>query len=186
MDRLIILLNSVAKARQQFIAAASGMTYEQSQFKPSDEAWSIVDNVEHMVWAEMGGINGMWKALEAIKNNKPLWKGDAVHHGLTIEEIIEKTWKEKEHVPEIAKPRWGGPVEYWIAALNGCQNLLASLCHAISGYDPEQVIYPHIISGPLNVVQRMEFLRFHLNRHQRQIETIKVHPDFPVSEFRSI
>lgn len=127
----------------------------------------------------MGGINGIWKTLEAIKNGKPIWNGEAIHHGFTIEQIIEKTWKPKEQVPEIAKPRWGGPVAYWIKALEGCQLLLESLFTELEGYDLEQIIYPHIISGPLNVVQRMEFLRFHLNRHQNQIENIKSHPDFP-------
>ena len=82
-------------------------------------------------------------------------------------------------MPEIAKPRWGGPVEYWILALKNCQPLLEELCHAMEEYDPEKIIYPHIISGPLNVIQRLEFLRFHLNRHQLQIENIKLHPSFP-------
>lgn len=181
MDKLQSLLQSVAGARRQFIQVASGLTYAQSQFKPSAEVWSVVDNVEHMVWAEMGGINGIWKTLDGIRNKKPIWTGDAIHHGLSIEKIIEITWKEKEQVPEIAKPRWGGSVEYWIAALGNCQNMLGSLCDELKGYDPEQIIYPHIISGPLNVVQRMEFLRFHLNRHQRQIENLKAHPDFPVA-----
>jgi len=31
----------------------------------------------------------------------------------------------------------------------------------------------------LNVTQRIEFLRFHLNRHQAQIERIKEVPHFP-------
>jgi hypothetical protein len=31
----------------------------------------------------------------------------------------------------------------------------------------------------LNVVQRMQFLRFHMERHQRQVEDIKLNPDFP-------
>jgi hypothetical protein len=179
MTKLRSLLDSVAIARQQFILAASGLTFEQSQFKPSEEVWSVVDNVEHMVWAEMGGINGIWKTFQGIRNNKPIWTGEAIHYGLSIEQIIEKTWKEKEQVPEIAKPRWGGPVEYWIAALNNCQNLLQSLCDQLEGHDLEQIIYPHIISGPLNVIQRMEFLRFHLNRHQLQIENLKSHPGFP-------
>lgn len=180
MTKLKPLLNSVAVARQQFIQAASGLTYEQSQFKPSAEVWSVVDNVEHLFWAEMGGINGIWKTLEGIRNKKPIWTGEAIHHGLPIEKIIERTWKEKEQVPEIAKPRWGGPVEYWIAALNGCQALLELLCRELEGHDPEHVIYPHIISGPLNVVQRLEFLRFHLNRHQLQIENIRLHREFPI------
>ena len=179
MNILNNLLKSVAVAREQFIQSASGLTYEQTQFKSLPDVWCIVDNVEHMVWAEMGGINGMWKTLEGIKRNAPIWQGDAIHHGLPIESIIDKTWKEKEQVPEIAKPRWGGPVEYWILALKNCQSLLEELCASMGGYDPEKIIYPHIISGPLNVIQRLEFLRFHLNRHQHQVQNIKLHPNFP-------
>lgn len=179
MDKLENLIRRVAVARQQFIQAASGLTTEQAQFKSSPDAWSVVDIVEHLVWAEQGGINGMWKALEGIKSNKPLWTGDAIHRGLSIEEIIEKTWQPKEKAPEIAKPKWGGPVDFWIASLNACQLVLEALGKALAGFDLEQIIHPHPISGPLNVLQRMEFLRFHLNRHQAQVERIKSHPDFP-------
>ena len=179
MNILDARLKSVAAAREQFVLSVSGLTFEQTQFRSSPDVWSVVDNVEHMVWAEMGGINGMWKTLEGIKQNAPIWHGEAVHHGLPIETIIEKTWREKEQVPEIAKPRWGGPIEYWIMALKNCQSILEELCNAMDGYDPEKIIYPHIISGPLNVIQRLEFLRFHLNRHQNQVENIKLHPSFP-------
>ncbi len=179
MDLQKALLNEVATARKQFISAASGLTPSQAQFKPAPEVWSVVDIAEHMVWAEMGGINGIWKTFRALKANQPLWTGEAIHHGLSIEVIIEKTWQPKEQVPEVAKPRWGGPLEYWLLALQNCQPLLESLMHELKGEDLEQIVYPHIISGPLNVVQRMEFLRFHLNRHQRQIEHLKMHPSFP-------
>ncbi len=177
--RLEELIKQVEQARQNFIAAASGLSYEQSYFKPTPEAWSITEIVEHMTWAEQGGIIGIWKAIEGIKNNKPVWTGEAVHQGLSIEQIIERTWQPKEKVPENAKPRWGGPIDYWIASLKGCQNLLHALQIGLKGLDPEWVIFPHVISGPLNVFQRMEFLRFHLERHQKQIELIKAHLDFP-------
>ena len=39
--------------------------------------------------------------------------------------------------------------------------------------------YP--ISGPLDVRQRLEFLRFHLDRHRAQVEQVKLHPDFPLA-----
>lgn len=173
------LLNQIAEARHHFINAASGLTPGQSQFKSAHEVWSVAEIVEHMVWAEMGGINGIWKTFAAIKANKPIWQGEAIHHGLSIEEIIDKTWKPKEQVPEVARPRWGGPVEYWIEGLKGCQPLLEALARQVRGYDLEKIIYPHIISGRLNVVQRMQFLRFHLNRHQQQIENIKMHAGYP-------
>ena len=179
MDILDRLLKSVAVARGQFVRSVSGLTFEQTQFKSSPDVWSVVDNVEHMVWAEMSGLNGLWKTLEGIKQNAPIWQGDAIHHGLHIETIIDKTWKEKEQVPEISKPKWGGAVDYWIQALKNCQPLLEEFCKAMHGFDPEKVIFPHAISGPLNVVQRLEFLRFHLKRHERQVENIKLHPNFP-------
>jgi hypothetical protein len=179
MSRLQQLTDAVAVARTSFIRAAAGLTREQSSYMPSKNEWSICDNVEHMYWAEMGGINGMWKALLNFRNGTPIFVGDAIHAGMSIESIIEKTWKEKEQVPEIAKPRWGGPVEYWIEALRSCQPLLLRLVDAVGDSDPEKIIYPHVISGPLNIVQRLEFLRFHLNRHEAQIGRIKGSAGYP-------
>lgn len=173
------LIEQVAIARQQVIQSASGLTPAQAHFKPSEEEWSVVDNIEHLFWAELGGVNGMWRAFDGIKNNKPIWSGELVNSGLSIEEIVDKTWQPKEKVPDIAKPRWGGPVEYWITSLQNCQLVLETLGEALEGYDLEKIIHPHPISGPLNIIQRFEFLRFHLNRHQAQIERIKAHPDFP-------
>jgi hypothetical protein len=164
------LISDVYHARLSYIKACSGLSTAQSAFKPDSESWSVVEVTEHLVWAEMGGINGIWKAAEGIRENRPVWTGDPVHHGLSIEEIIGKTWKEKEQVPEVAKPRWGGTLDFWIVSFSACQSMLEALGHSLTGLDLEKVIYPHIISGPLNVIQRMEFLRFHIQRHQKQIE----------------
>lgn len=179
MGTLSELIQQVAVARKEFIKSATGLTYEQASFKSSDNEWSIVDNVEHLVWAEQGGINGMWKVLDAFRNNKPAWKGELIHQGLSIEEIVDKTWQAKEKAPEIAKPKWGGSIDFWIISLNNCQYLLEALAQELAGVDLEKVIHPHPISGPLNVIQRLQFLRFHLDRHRHQIENIKAHTDFP-------
>jgi hypothetical protein len=176
---LIGLIKQVEVARQNFIESCAALNYEQSNFKTSPGEWSIAQNVEHIVWAERSGTNGIWKAIEGARNNNPVWTGEAVHHGLSIEQIVQRTWKPKEKAPEIAQPRWGGPIEYWISSLNGCQNTLNDLVKALDGFNPEKIFYPHPISGPLNVFQRMEFLHFHLERHQAQIESIKRNPDFP-------
>jgi hypothetical protein len=179
MQSLSELIRQVAVARQRFIHSASGLSSQQASFKPSENEWSVTDNVEHLVWAETGGINGMWKVLEGIKNNNPIWKGELINRGLPIEEIVDKTWQPKEVAPEIARPRWGGSVEFWIVALNNCQHLLEALGQALDGFDLEKIIHPHPISGPLDVNQRMQFLRFHLDRHRLQIENIKSHTLFP-------
>lgn len=176
-SRLDELIGEVNRARLSYIEACSGLTPSQAAFKPDPKSWSIVEVTEHLVWAEMGGINLIWKAADGIRENRPVWTGDPVHHGLSIEKIIQLTWKEKEEVPESAKPRWGGTLEFWITSLSGCQPLLEKLGQNLSGVDPEKVIYPHIISGPLNAIQRIQFLRFHIQRHHKQMEKLKNHPD---------
>src|SRR5260221_12871045 len=109
MTRLEELINEVASAREKFIKTVIGLTPAKTQFKPNKDSWSIAENAEHLVWAEKIGINGMWKALDGIKSDKPIWKGEPVHRGLSIEEEVVKTWEEKEQAPEIAKPKCGGP-----------------------------------------------------------------------------
>jgi len=165
-------IHDVSIARQDFIDAISGITREQSLFKPSENEWSVVDNIEHLVWAEMGGINGMWRALEGMKNQTPIWIGVPIHEGKSIEQIVAETWEEKEQVPETAKPRWGGPVTFWIHALLNNQTLLEALGMALEGQDLTKIIHPHPISGPMNCIQRFEFLRFHIERHQKQVEKL--------------
>ncbi len=178
-EKLNILIKQVSKARQELVQSVMGLSHQQAHYKPSPETWSVVDNVEHLYWAEIGGVNGIWKTLEAVKNNKPHWTGDRVHEGLSIEVIVEKTWQPREIAPEIAKPKWGGSLQFWIASLNSCQPVLEAMGQALNGMDLKTLIHPHPISGPLNVYQRMEFLRFHINRHHGQIEKVISHSSFP-------
>ncbi|MBL7847420.1 MAG: DinB family protein [Cyclobacteriaceae bacterium] len=179
VSKLESLLKDVAVARKNFLDATAGLSEEQARFRPDELTWSVIDNVEHLFWAEFGGINGMWKVLEATRRQQPVFTGERVHEGLPIEQVIERTWKEKEQVPEIAKPKWGGPLAFWRNALESLQPQLARLAEAITEEELTSVIHPHPISGPINVIQRFEFLRFHMNRHQGQVERLRASANFP-------
>jgi hypothetical protein len=180
MNKLDNLIQHVQEARLRFIQNISGLTPEQSLFKTAFDKWSILENAEHIVWAENIGICRMWMAVEDFKKNPVVWEKPPIHDGLSIEAIIEKTWQPMEQAPEVAKPHWGGTLDFWIAALQANQSLVEALGKVLIGLDLEQIIYPHPISGPMNIVQRLEFLIFHLDRHRQQIDTIKQHPNFPI------
>lgn len=175
------LIKEVASARDRFISSVSNLGNEQIFFKPDAEVWSILEIVEHIARAEQSGVSGIWKALDGVKSGSPVWSGDPVHRGLKIEEVIERTWQTKEKVPAIAAPQWGGSISYWLASLQAQQQVLYELGQALTGVPLEDVVFPHPISGPLDAGQRLEFLRFHLDRHRNQIETLKQHPDYPQS-----
>ena len=171
-------IQNVEAARKAFIQEVVNLSSAQVLFKPNPEVWSITEITEHIFLAEQIGINRMWQAILGAKNNQPVWRGEPVHSGRSIEEVIAKTWQTKEKVPEVAKPRWGGPVEFWIAALRTNESILAELVPALEGLNPAQIIYPHPISGPLDIWQRIDFLRFHLQRHRQQVIGIKETPRF--------
>jgi hypothetical protein len=181
MDEVIRLTQVIEQSRDQFLASVANLTFAQATFQPAPDAWSILAITEHIVRAEQSGVMGMWKALDGMRSGAPVWSGEPVHRGLSIEEVVARTWQTKEKVPEIAAPIWGGSLSYWIAMLKAQRVLLQELATALDGYELETILFPHPISGPLDVRQRLEFLRFHLDRHRDQIERVKAHPAFPLA-----
>ncbi|MGA0557641.1 DinB family protein [Larkinella sp. VNQ87] len=168
------LLDSVATARSRYIGDVQQLTEAQARWKPDPDAWSAVDITEHLYWAEHGGIWGMWRILQDKRDGKPpVWTGELIHRGLPIEEIVARTWQVKEKVPPIAAPRMGGSVAFWLAALESLQQPLTKLSQELADEDFEAIIHPHPISGPLDVGQRFEFLRFHIDRHRNQVAELR-------------
>lgn len=76
--------------------------------KPVPEVWNAIEFTEHLYWAEQGGLAGMWKTLYSIRSGQMEKRHDSAHLNLSVEEIIARTWKEKEQVPPVAAPRQGG------------------------------------------------------------------------------
>jgi uncharacterized damage-inducible protein DinB len=173
------LIQDVERARRRYIDSVIELSPEQAQFTPSPSVWSAVENTEHIVRAEWGGINAMWNAAEGADTGDPAWTGDTPHRGKSIEQIVSETWRAKEQVPPVAAPTWGGALAFWIAALQANESLLQSLARTLDRHDLEGIHYPHPLSGPLDMRQRLEFLRFHLDRHRGQVEELKRHAGFP-------
>jgi hypothetical protein len=106
-------------------------------------------------------------------------RGDAVHRGRTIEDIVKATWVPGQEAPDVARPRRGGPLNYWILALQCNQPLLDALPDRLFGLNSHEVITPHPISGPWDADQWLAFIRFHLDLHRAQIDTVTQTPGFP-------
>jgi hypothetical protein len=176
------LIAVVATARWRLLATIQNLTPAQAAFKPAPEEWSALENTEHVVLAEVSGVSKIWQAADTFRAGKPVFSGEHTNRGLSIDEVIARTWKPKEIAPPIATPHIGGPLGYWISSCESCQTVLCQLGTALDGLDLEQVIFPHFLSGPLDARQRLEFLRFHLDRHRAQIERLFAQAQFPASQ----
>ena len=162
------LIQAVAKDRAAYLKQISQLTDAQAQWKPIPDAWNMVEITEHLYWAEHGAIFGMWKILNAIRTGQFERTFESNHKDMPIDEIISLTWKPKEIVPAVAAPRLGGPIGFWMAALDGLQQLLESFGNYIQDDELRLQAHPHPISGAMDFQQRLEFLSFHILRHKEQ------------------
>jgi hypothetical protein len=168
VSSLATLISEVEAARARVLAAVDGLTQAQASWKPAPNEWSIVENLEHLVLAEHSGVEKIYRALEApdaaIETNP--------NRGLSIEGIIDRTCKPRELAPPIATPQSGGTLAYWVARFCACSHVLTALAVELDGRDLSGIVSLHFLCGPLDARQRLELLRFHMDRHLVEIQAV--------------
>jgi hypothetical protein len=172
MTKVRGLVADIVVARERVLATVRDVTSEKATVRPAPSEWSVAEVLELLVHAERSGIGLIWRAAEGVRRRQPTWEGEHVNRGLSIEEVVERTWGPNTQAPDVARPRWNGPLEYWKAFFAALQPMVDQLVPVLDGLDLEVVVAPHPISGPLDARQRLEFLRFHMDLHRRQIEDI--------------
>lgn len=179
MNSILERIAAADAARRRIIDANRGLSAAQAAFK-GPGGWSVQAHIEHLVLSEQRGVQRIWLAAEGLRRGVPLQAGEAVHRGLPIEEVIAKTWKPREKAMVETDPVGEGPLSYWIARYEACQPTLEQIPQVLSGLDPALALDLHYLSGPLDAYQRLEFLRFHTDRHYDQVERLKQTVGFPV------
>jgi len=169
------LVDEVGASRAGIARLVDDLSIDDGNAKPAPEAWSASQVLEHLVWAELGGLNSMMVALDAWRRGDPVWKEANPNRDEDIETIIRNTWRTKEKAPESAEPKWGGPLPYWVAVHRSCQAVVEDVAGRIEQDELDEVVFPHFLSGPLTMRQRLGFLRYHMQHHVPQIEGIRRH-----------
>lgn len=178
MSEVTALIADVEAAREALLADVHALTEAQATFKPAADQWSVVEVIEHLFLAEFSGVSKIWAALEAYHGGQA-WVGESPNAGASIEAIVARTWKPREAAPPIATPHIGGPLAYWVACTRTLTAILADLGARLDGVPLDAIVFPHFLSGPLDARQRLEFLRFHIERHRAQIAAIRAAAGFP-------
>lgn len=172
MNQVKKLVLEVSTARSRYLEQLASVSEVQARWKPNTEVWSIIENTEHLYWAEQGGILGMWKTLHAIREGEMIRTYEFNHKDMSIEEIVKKTWQPQEFVPAVAAPRLGGSLSFWKTSLLNMQNVLKAFAQDLQENELRLKAQNHPISGALDFHQRLEFLRFHIDRHRGQVSQL--------------
>lgn len=176
------LLDELRVARHRVSRRIGDLTEAQAAFRPDDASWSVTQVVEHLVWTEHTGLHRMVRAIRAHRAGEPLWTGENPNRGETIEDIVAATWRERETALPEDEPTWGGPLAYWAVVFEAAQDVTERVAADVRTDELDEVVIPHELSGPLSLRQRLAFLRFHLERHEGQLERIVEHEAFPAAD----
>ena len=168
MSKVENLVNSVEISRVGYIQTIGELSKEIANHKPNETSWNIVEITEHLYWAEFLGVAFMAKVLNEILEGKRELKYESKNKGLTIEKVVELTWNEKEIVPDIAAPRVSGSITFWINSFISLNGILSEFASNLTDDMLRVIAHAHPISGELDFQQRLEFLRFHIDRHHLQ------------------
>jgi hypothetical protein len=166
------LILDVKSARGAYIAQITGIAGAAAEWKSSPKSWNVTEVTEHLFWAEFNGLSGMWAALEDLRSGRMTRTYESPHRDMSVEEVIERTWQPKEKAPEGAGPHRGGSLAFWRQSLHGLQGVLDAFGAELKPDELRLQAFPHPISGALDFHQRLEFLRFHLQRHHQQVARI--------------
>jgi hypothetical protein len=71
------------------------------------------------------------------------------------------------------------PLAAWVSSQRSLTHLLRDLATELEGHSLDAMVFPHFLSGPLDARQRLEFLRFHIERHSEQVRRVRSLPSFP-------
>lgn len=173
------LLDELRVARHRVVQRIDKLDETQAAFRPDDTRWSVAQIVEHLVWSEHSGLHRATRAILAHRAGEPTWTGENPNRGETIEDIVAATWRDREVALEEDAPAWGGPLAYWAVVFDAAQDVTERIAAHFRTDELDEVIVPHHRSGPLSLRQRLAFFRYHIERHDAQIEALAAHEDFP-------
>lgn len=170
VDRLIADVETV---RDRIVARATSLPGDVVHRRPEPDAWSVAEIIEHLVLAEESGVRGLWRVAERVAADVAGAPGPLSDplRSRSIEQVFAHLEDRAVSAPDAVIP-WaeGRPLPYWASRLRTQREQLKGLGEVLKEVGLERVVLPHFMAGPLDARQRLQFLRWHMERHERQIE----------------
>jgi uncharacterized damage-inducible protein DinB len=151
---------------------------EQQNFKPDAHAWSILQIFRHMMQSE-GQINKyLRKKILGIATTR---KAGFVNSFRSAILNFAMRLPLKFKVPDAIQVEFEERYDYekLTADWKLLRNEISEFLEAVDEETAEKEIFRHPVVGRMSLLQGLEFMQIHLERHTKQVERIMEHPDFP-------
>jgi hypothetical protein len=180
------------RIRQRLAARVENLDEAQQHFRPSDNAWSVAQIIEHLsiIEGRMVQLLGMLlhktesAAATASASTGGHTNADANANSprpfkpFSFDQLAAENMDRKFDAPEFLIPTGGLSVSDSLARMQTTRAALNDLRPRLEAADTEVATYPHPAFGDLNTGQWLAFVGLHEGRHLRQIERLMDAPEF--------
>ncbi len=171
-DRKIVVEN-LNRTRDDLIKATENLTPAQWSFKESPERWSIAEIVEHLSnWELLWG-----RELQMMSQNKPqpelraTCQPDSYYHDFIMEE-------KSHNSPDISRPNGFIEGKNTILLFTKLRNINIKFAENLK-IDMRDYFENTGMANPRNMYNVYIYVWGHIDRHIRQINKVKAHPNYP-------
>jgi hypothetical protein len=173
------IFETIDETRERLYNRVEGLSPAQEKFRPTPDAWSIAEIVEHLSIMEKR-LSSLMKMM-LMKAESAGGEAGEVGQGFrpfSLDQHIERSLKEKYIAPETVRPSGNLTVGEMLEGLRRSRAALHELRPKFESMDLSNMTYPHPVFGPLNLYHWLAFIGIHEDRHLRQIESVLSSPEF--------
>jgi DinB family protein len=172
-------LDQLRASDERLMALVEKLTPAQWSFHPGEGRWSIADCIEHVTAVESRVFGAIRKRLEGPA-------GDPEKLKLTEgkDELVRRAIPDRANrieAPEPVRPtgQWRGISEL-LAQYRATRERTIAFVEE-TGADLRSHSWPHIALGEMDCYQWILTLGHHGDRHAKQVDEIRRHPEFPAA-----
>ena len=170
-------LKSLEATHDMFLKSISGLSEKQWKFKPAPDRWSIAEVSEHIAVSE-SSIFGLVRSQFMTSPAAPEKRSEVK---VTDQQILTMVpdRSHKAQAPEFLKPtnRWATREEL-VKAFEDSRKATMDYVRTTND-DLRDHFGPHPLLGTMDAYQWILLISAHSERHTKQIEEVKVDPNFP-------
>ena len=167
MPSLHSILDNLARAEKQFLAAADAVPADQWQTRPAEGRWSAAELVCHLIQVERAIIKNAGKVLQHPPQPRPLSKRFHLPMALVESRLIPR----KTPIP--LDPALVCEKDKMLAQLREVRRQTrAFMEEQTQGKDLGKYHMPHPFLGSFNLCQWFQVIASHQVRHSKQMREI--------------
>lgn len=171
LDTVDEIYSSIDRTRDKLIKAVSALNDERSNFRLSEEKWSVANIIEHLAKTEENLAKLIAKLLARAETEGKTSEGK-IPVPVSFAEMSQKVRDMKLEAPEFMRPTGTATITEALGSLEKTRSALHALRDRIAAVDLSNANYPHPFFGTMNAYYWLAFVGLHELHHLKQVSEI--------------